>query len=123
MFGVFRATIEVGHPGTSLSLEHLFMFGGPSLLLLPIGNTVTFFDSSWAGSVFSHTKRYYSHDFCLGLENLRFCLKTARFQRNLHFQTDSCTSENVVCFTDAVLPSFFADIQTSLLALTSVSCL
>ena len=64
------------------------MFGGPSLLLLPIGNTVTFFDSSWAGCVFSHTKRYYSHDFCLGLE-------TARFQRNLHFQTDSCASENV----------------------------
>ena len=64
------------------------MFGGPSLLLLPIGNTVTFFDSSWAGCVFSHTKRYYCHDFCLGLE-------TARFQRNLHFQTDSCASENV----------------------------
>ena len=31
----------------------------------------------------------------MGLENLRFCLKTARFQRNLHFQTDSCTRENV----------------------------
>ena len=71
------------------------MFGGPSLLLLPIANTIAFFDSSWAGCVFSHTKRYYSHDFCVGLKNLRFCLKAARFQRNLHFQTDSCASENV----------------------------
>ena len=105
------------------------MFGGPSLLLLPISDTVTFFDSSWAGCVFSHTKRYYSHDFCVGLENLRFC-ENCTFPAEPSFPNVSgrqvlgvekvdmshlsSMEQNRTCFTDVVLPSFFADIQTSL---------